>query len=185
MFSNSGSASMGYDLPAAIGACIAAGNDPNKNIICFTGDGSIQMNIQELQTIASKNLNIKIFLINNDGYLSIKSTHDNFFGKVFGAHPESGVDFPDFCKVAAAYGIKSHRFNSIENLKSITEILAHNGPAIIELMVDINQEFCPKLKSRMGEDGTFITPELDDMFPFLPGEVLEEIRSSAQLIDQQ
>ena len=185
MFSNSGSASMGYDLPAAIGACIAANNDPNKNIICFAGDGSIQMNIQELQTIVSKNLNIKIFLINNNGYLSIKSTHQNFFGKVFGADPESGVDFPDFLKVATAYGIKSYQFNSIENLRNIKQILAYKGPVMIELIVDTNQEFCPKLKSRMGENGTFITPELDDMFPFLPKEVLEEIRSSAQLVDHQ
>ena len=140
------------------------------------------MNIQELQTIESKNLNIKIFLINNDGYLSIKSTHENFFGTVFGAHPESGVDFPDFCKIATAYGIKSYRLNSIQKLASIAEILATDGPAVIELIVDIKQEFCPKLKSRMGDDGKFITPELDDMFPFLPREILQKIRLSAESI---
>ena len=182
LFSNSGSASMGYDLPAAIGACIAMDKNSKRNVICFAGDGSIQMNIQELQTIASKNLNIKIFLINNDGYLSIKSTQENFFGTVFGAHPESGVDFPDFCKVATAYGIKSYRISSNKMLDSIPEILNTHGPALIELIVDIKQEFCPKLKSRMGEDGKFITPELDDMFPFLPTEVLQEIRLSAESI---
>ena len=182
LFSNSGSASMGYDLPAAIGACVAMEKDSKRNVICFAGDGSIQMNIQELQTIASKNLDIKIFLINNDGYLSIKSTHENFFGTVFGAHPESGVDFPDFCKIAAAYGIKSHRLNSIQGLASIAEILATDGPALIELIVDTKQEFCPKLKSRMGDDGEFITPVLDDMFPFLPREVLQTIRLSAEAI---
>ena len=182
LFSNSGSASMGYDLPAAIGACVAMGKNSKRNVICFAGDGSIQMNIQELQTIASKNLNIKIFLINNDGYLSIKSTHENFFGTVFGSHPESGVDFPDFCKIATAYGVKSYRLNSIQKLASIAEILATDGPAVIELIVDIKQEFCPKLKSRMGDDGKFITPELDDMFPFLPREILQEIRLSAEAI---
>ena len=185
LFSNSGSASMGYDLPAAIGACIAIGKNSKRNVICFAGDGSIQMNIQELQTIASKNLNIKIFLINNDGYLSIKSTQENFFGTVFGAHPDSGVDFPDFCKIAQAYGIKSFRISSDEELASIPEILNTHGPAIIELIVDINQEFCPKLKSRMGDDGKFITPELDDMFPFLSREVLQEIRLSAEAITQE
>jgi acetolactate synthase-1/2/3 large subunit len=182
LFSNSGSASMGYDLPAAIGACVAMGKNSKRNVICFAGDGSMQMNIQELQTIASKNLNIKIFVINNDGYLSIKSTHENFFGTVFGAHPESGVDFPDFCKIATAYGIKSYRLNSSQKLESIAKILSTDGPVVIELVVDIKQEFCPKLKSRMGEDGKFITPELDDMFPFLSREVLQEIRMSAERI---
>lgn len=182
LFSNSGSASMGYDLPAAIGACIALGKQRDKNVICFAGDGSIQMNIQELQTIASKNLNIKIFLINNNGYLSIKSTHENFFDRVFGADPDSGVDFPDFCKIANAYGIKTYSLNSMQKLSSIAEILTTYGPAVIELIVDEKQEFCPRLKSRMGDDGEFITPELDDMFPFLPQEVLQGIRLSAETV---
>ena len=173
---------MGYDLPAAIGACVAMGEDSRRNVICFAGDGSMQMNIQELQTIASKNLNIKIFVINNDGYLSIKSTHENFFGTVFGAHPESGVDFPNFCKIGTAYGINSYRLNSIEQLKSIAGILSCSGPALIELVVDTNQEFCPKLKSRMGDDGKFVTPELDDMFPFLDRAELISVHNSARNI---
>ncbi|MBT3594191.1 MAG: thiamine pyrophosphate-binding protein, partial [Hellea sp.] len=111
-----------------------------------------------------------------------KSTHENFFGTVFGAHPESGVDFPDFCKISTAYGIKSHRLNSIQKLASIAEILATDGPAVIELIVDINQEFCPKLKSRMGDDGKFVTPELDDMFPFLDRAELISVYNSARNI---
>ncbi|MDC0088862.1 thiamine pyrophosphate-binding protein [Porticoccaceae bacterium] len=180
LFSNSGSASMGYDLPAAIGACVALNEERARNVICFAGDGSIQMNIQELQTIASKKLNIKIFVINNNGYLSIRSTHENFFGSVFGAHPESGVDFPDICKIATAYGIKSHSINSLKKLDSISKILSKKGPVLIELVVDERQEFCPKLKSRMGEDGSFLTPELDDMFPFLTRDVLRGIHISAK-----
>ena len=119
---------------------------------------------------------------NNDGYLSIKSTHENFFGKVFGAHPESGVDFPDFCKIAKAYGIQSYRLNSSKKLESIADILSTYGPVVIELVIDIKQEFFPKLKSRMGDDGKFITPDLDDMFPFLSQEVLQKIRMSAECL---
>lgn len=182
LFSNSGAASMGYDLPAAIGACIAMKTDPTSNVICFAGDGSIQMNIQELQTVVSKKLNIKIIIINNGGYLSIRSTHKNFFGEVFGADPESGIDFPDFCKISEAYGLHSYRIRSDQELASIADILTLDGPVVIELMADRNQEFCPKLKSRIDTDGNFITPELDDMFPFLPLEVLNSIRLSAQEI---
>ncbi len=166
LFSNSGSASMGYDLPASIGASIAD-NSENSRTICIAGDGSLQMNIQELQTLASMKLNLKILLINNGGYLSIKSTHQNFFGEVFGSDPDSGIDFPNFIKIAKAYGIPSHKISTYKSLNKLDSILNENGPALIELMVDINQEFCPKLKSRMDDNGNFITPELDDMYPFL------------------
>ena len=166
LFSNSGSASMGYDLPASIGASIAD-NSENSRTICIAGDGSLQMNIQELQTLASMKLNLKILLINNGGYLSIKSTHQNFFGEVFGSDPDSGIDFPNFIKIAKAYGIPSDKISPYKSLHKLDSILNENGPALIELMVDTNQEFCPKLKSRMDDNGNFITPELDDMYPFL------------------
>lgn len=182
LFSNSGSASMGYDIPAAIGACIAMGDKSKQNVICFAGDGSLQMNIQELQTIFSKQLNIKIFVINNDGYLSIKSTHENFFGKVFGAHPDSGINFPDFCEIAKAYNIKSIKVDSLDSFDVISKILASSGPFLIELMVDTEQEFCPKLKSRMGDNGKFITPELDDMYPFIERSELNKVRDSVTKI---
>jgi acetolactate synthase-1/2/3 large subunit len=167
LFSNSGSASMGYDLPAAIGASIALKNINNSRVICFAGDGSLQMNIQELQTLFSMNLNLKMFILNNNGYLSIKSTHQNFFGTVFGSHPESGIDFPDFLKVAKAYKIPSYKVSSYKKLEEMKEFLEEKGPLIIELLIDTEQEFTPKLKSRMEKNGNFITPELDDMYPFL------------------
>lgn len=179
LFSNSGSASMGYDLPASIGAAIGA-NRNNSRIICFAGDGSLQMNVQELQTLKSLNLNLKIILLNNGGYLSIMSTHKNFFKTVFGSDPKSGIDFPDFSKVSKAYGIPSYKINSYAKLKNIKGILEKKGPALIELIIDNEQEFCPKLKSRIDKDGEFITPELDDMFPFLSQDKLEEIRKSSQ-----
>ena len=170
LFSNSGSASMGYDLPAAIGAAIADNKSDNSRVICIAGDGSLQMNIQELQTLASLNLNLKIFLINNEGYLSIKSTHQNFFGEVFGSDPDSGIDFPNFVKIAKAYGINAYKISSYRSLNELDSILNKKEPALIELMVDTEQEFCPKLKSRMDDNGNFITPELDDMYPFLKRE---------------
>lgn len=176
LFSNSGSASMGYDLPASIGAAIADKSNKNSRIICFAGDGSLQMNVQELQTLSSLNLNIKIFLINNNGYLSIKSTHQNFFGEVFGSDPNSGIDFPNFSKIAKAYGINSYKISSYKSLNKLSYILNKKEPALIELMVDTEQEFCPKLKSRMDKNGNFITPELDDMYPFLEREDIMNIR---------
>lgn len=178
LISNSGSASMGYDLPSAIGVAIADQNKNDSRIICFAGDGSMQMNIQELQTLRSMNLNLKIFLINNNGYLSIKSTHKNFFGTVFGSDPESGIEFPDFSKVSRAYGISTYKISSYKSLEKLSDILKIKEPALIELMIDTEQEFCPKLKSRMDSNGNFITPELDDMFPFLSSEELAKIRGS-------
>ena len=169
---------MGYDLPSAIGVAIADQNKNNSRIICFAGDGSMQMNIQELQTLRSMNLNLKIFLINNNGYLSIKSTHKNFFGTVFGSDPESGIEFPDFSKVSRAYGISTYKISSYKSLEKLSDILKIKEPALIELMIDTEQEFCPKLKSRMDSNGNFITPELDDMFPFLSSEELAKIRGS-------
>ena len=102
MFSNSGSASMGYDLPAAIGAAYAA---PERRIICLAGDGSIMMNLQELQSIIAQRLNIKIFLLNNAGYGSIRQTQTAYFSdNMFGCDPASGITFPDFQRIAAAFG---------------------------------------------------------------------------------
>lgn len=161
---NSGSASMGYDLPAAIGAALSS---PKRRIICLAGDGSIMMNLQELQTIKNLNLNIIIFIINNDGYLSIKQTQKNFFKREHGASSKSGLSFPDFTKVAKSYGIKTIHLN-IKNWKKKLSFISSKarGPLLINLSVDTIQEFEPKLKSyRKGNK--LVTPSLEDMYPFL------------------
>jgi len=178
MFSNSGSASMGHDLPAAIGAASAT----NQRVICFAGDGSLQMNIQELQTLKTRNLNIIIVVLNNAGYLSIWQTHENFFGKVIGATPASGVDFPDFTAVARAYGIKSETIQNLKDIGRLETLFNGDGPLLINLIVDPRQEFVPRIKSRIDENGKFVTPELDDMHPFLDSSELEAVRNSAKLI---
>ena len=178
MFSNSGSASMGYELPSAIGAAIS-GLPAHKRVICFAGDGSLQMNIQELQTLKTANLNVIIIVLNNGGYLSIWQTHENFFGCVIGATPASGVDFPDFSAVAQAYGLRSATIAKEEDLITLDHFLKEDGPLLINVIVDSRQEFVPRIKSRIDEDGKFVTPELDDMHPFLDVEEIQKIRTSA------
>ncbi|MFK5893979.1 MAG: thiamine pyrophosphate-binding protein [Pseudomonadota bacterium] len=168
-WSNSGCASMGYDLPAAIGACIGSGNEP---IVCLAGDGSIMMNLQELQTIVGQNLPIKIFLFNNQGYSSIFQTQKNFFnGSEVGASPASGVSFPDFEQLSQGFGIfylkaKTHQ----ELTEVIRQTMKLSGPILCEVFLDENQPFAPKLSSKQLDNGSIVSPSIDDMSPFLSAE---------------
>jgi acetolactate synthase-1/2/3 large subunit len=175
MFSNSGSASMGYDLPAAIGAWFGAlrarGNQ--ERIVCLAGDGSLQMNIQELQTVAHHRLPIKIFVLNNRGYLSIRSSQSNFFQRQMGESPDNGVSFPDYVKIAAAYGIPSSRLEAKDFTECAEEALEAPGPYLCEVMLDETQGFEPRMSSRQLEDGTIVSPSLEDMYPFLDREELK------------
>jgi acetolactate synthase-1/2/3 large subunit len=182
LFSNSGSASMGYELPAAIGAAIA---EPTRRVICMAGDGSLQMNVQELQTIMTLQLNIAIVVLANDGYLSIRLSHENFFGKVVGADQGSGVDCPNYVALARAYGLPAVDISEISGLGRLPTLIKSEGPLLIQIHVDRAQGFSPKLKSRMDDQGKFLTPELDDLFPFLPAEELARIHSSASDIVSQ
>ena len=165
---NSGVASMGYGLPAAIGACRAAGN---KTTVCLEGDGSIMMNLQELQTIITNKLPIKLFLINNEGYHSIRQTQNNLFGhhcKV-GIGPESGdLSFPDFGKLAAAFGYPYFEAHSNEQMKKAVErTLQTEGPVFCQIFVSTKQNFEPKSATKRLEDGTVVSPPLEDLAPFL------------------
>lgn len=180
LWSNSGSATMGYDLPAAIGASKAR---DNGNVICLAGDGSIMMNLQELQTIVSNRLPIKIFLLNNAGYVSIFQTQRNFFnGEEVGAGPRSGVTFPDFEKLMKAFGFDYVRVNETSELDDgLKQALAIEGPVVCEVMLDGNQPFAPKLSSRQLPDGTIVSPSLEDMAPFLSREELMENMLSEEL----
>lgn len=165
---NSAVASMGYDLPAAIGACVA--ND-GKELVCLTGDGSIQMNLQELQTILTNKLPIKIFVINNSGYHSIRQTQINFFGEpLVGIGPQSeDLEFPAMEKLAIAYGYPYWSIHSNSELElAISDTLKHNGPAICEVFVNTEQKFEPKSATKRLEDGTLVSAPLEDLAPFLP-----------------
>ena len=166
-FWNSGCASMGYDLPAAIGACAALSKQP---VICLAGDGSLQMNIQELQTIVTHDLPIKLFVLNNNGYSSIRQTQDAFFeGRYVGCDPCSGVRFPDIRKVARAYGLSTELIADQDKMKGqIQGVLAARGPVVCEVMLSTTQRFMPRVSSEKKPDGTVVSKPLEDMYPFLP-----------------
>lgn len=169
MFSNEACASMGYGLPAAIGAAFA---DAGRTVVCFEGDGSIQMNIQELQTLLNYKLPVKLFVYNNGGYLSIKTTQRAFFnGRFMGSEAGSGVILPSFEKIAAAYGLPYFRLKNNQELDvKLPEIFATEGPALVEVMLDPFEKLGPKAASKKLPDGTMVSAPLEDMAPFLPRE---------------
>lgn len=171
---NSAIASMGYDLPAAIGACVAEGK---KEIVCISGDGSIQMNLQELQTIQTNHLPIKIFVINNNGYHSIRQTQSNFFGEPFvGIGPQShDLEFPDMEKIAYAYNYPFFRCDKTDELDdTISKVFATKGAVICEIMVSIDQKFEPKSATKKLPDGSLFSPPLEDLAPFLDRETFKK-----------
>jgi acetolactate synthase-1/2/3 large subunit len=172
MFFNSGDASMGYGLPAAIGACVAAGG---RQVICLEGDGSIMMNLQELQTIKHNNLSVKIFIINNNGYISIKQTQRNFFGRFAACGADSGVSMPDFAAVARAFGLPAFKIRANKDVKkTVKKLLARKGPLVCEVITEEDYIFKPKLSARKLPDGSMVSPSLEDMYPFLSKKELEE-----------
>ncbi len=175
MANNSATASMGYGLPAAIGTCIGGGR---RTTICLEGDGSIMMNLQELQTILTNRLPIKIFLINNSGYHSIRITQTNIFNKQFvGIGPESGdLSFPEYRLIAEAFGYRYRCAKSNASMKEVVdEVLAEEGPSFTEIFTDTEQVWEPKSSTKKLEDGSLVSPPLEDLAPFLPREELEKI----------
>ncbi|MBO4904000.1 MAG: thiamine pyrophosphate-binding protein [Lachnospiraceae bacterium] len=176
LFTNSGCAAMGYGFPAAIGAATARGKE---RVICLDGDGSFMMNIQELQTVYYNNINIKIFILNNNGYHSIRQTQQNLFAgrKLIGVCDGNGISFPDFEKVAYAFSIPYVRIESEEGLRDkIRDAVDTAGPVLVDVIVDDRQNFEPKLSSKVHPDGTITSAANDDMFPFLPKEEYESVK---------
>lgn len=180
---NSGTAGMGYDLPAAVGAAFArrtgrsgARAGSGKRVVCLAGDGSIQMNIQELQTIVQHQLPIKIFVFDNAGYASIRQTQDNLFaGRRVGEGPGSGVTFPDLVRVAEAYGIEAMRvFRHDELDDAIEAALVNPSPTLVDVVMDPDQTFMPKVIAERLPDGRLVSKPLEDMFPFLSREEFAE-----------
>ncbi len=169
LFNNEGFGSMGFGLPASIGACIAS---KRKRTICINGDGGFQLNIQELETIKRLNLPIKIFILNNEGYGSIRNLQRNHFnGHYVASENGSGLTLPNICKVANAYEIKNISINNNNELKEkVREVLDYNGPAICEVMIDPVQPTSPKLMSEKLPNGNMISKPLEDLWPFLDRE---------------
>ena len=159
---------MGFGLPGAIGACLAR---DRKKTILITGDGGLQMNLQELQTLVHYKLPIIMFVLNNEGYLTIKLMQQNHFGRYVGSDSSSGVSCPDIIKVAKAYGIKSIRISNHDELRSkLDGIVAESGPFICEIAMPADQPLIPRVSSLKLPDGTIISKPLEDLYPFLPRE---------------
>ncbi len=163
---------MGYWV-AGIGACIA--HDRQQTVI-LTGDGSLQMNIQEFATIKHNRLPIKVFILNNNGYLLIRQTQRNFMeNRFFGESPDTGVWCPDSLKIAEAYGIKSVRIHDVSEVdEKIKEVLEYDGPVICDVLSPEWQLLIPRISSDKLPDGTLVAHEYADMFPFLPREEYAE-----------
>lgn len=165
--------SMGYDLPAAIGAAVASG----RPVVCATGDGSVMMNLQELQTIRQYDLPVNVVIFSNDGYGAIRQTCKNFFGgEYIGCTPDSGVSFPDFKEVAGTFGFdyiicRTNR----EVKKAIEQMQASHNRVILEVLQRMDDPTIPRVVSRMDENGVMQTPKLHDMYPFLGEEELNKL----------
>ena len=168
---------MGYWC-AGIGACLANGK---KDTIVITGDGSLQMNIQEFATIKHNNLPIKVFVLNNNGYLLIRHTQRNFMDDRFiGESPNTGVWCPDSVKIANAYGLTAFRIESVDEIeKKINAVFSCEGPVVCEVMTPEWQLLIPRITSDKLPDGTLISKEYDDMYPFLSEEELLSAREDA------
>jgi acetolactate synthase I/II/III large subunit len=168
LFTSSGHSPMGFGLPGAIGACFA---NNKKKIIGIVGDGGLQMNIQELQTLIHYKLPVILFVLNNGGYLTIKLMQQNHFGRYVGSEPSSGLTCPDIIKVGNAYGIKTERISDNDELHArIDKVLAQPGPFICEIMMPQNQPLIPRVSSLKKPDGTIISKPLEDLYPFLSRE---------------
>lgn len=178
MFTNSGCAAMGYGLPAAVGVAVS---DNSRRTVCIDGDGSVMMNIQELATIAYNKLNLKLFILNNNGYHSIRQTQTNLFQPPFvGIDNTSGLCFPDFGQLATAFGLDYLKIDSESDCaEKIGKVLASPKACVCEVIVDPTQNFAPKSSSKVLPDGKIVSPSLDDMAPFLPREEFDKIRYKA------
>ena len=171
-FLSSGLASMGYDIPSSIGSCVAS---DGRRTVCISGDGSIAMNIQELEVIKRLNLPIKLFVTDNSGYSMIYQSQSGNFGRLTGCTADDGLTLPDMGKVSEAFGIKSFMIESPDKLETIVkETLDYEGPALCVVKTDITQKILPKQVNYMKEDGQMASRPIEDMGPLLDRDELKE-----------
>ncbi|MBT3175223.1 MAG: thiamine pyrophosphate-binding protein [Lentimicrobiaceae bacterium] len=185
LFTSSGHASMGFGLPGVIGACIASNR---QKTIGINGEGGLQMNIQELQTIVTYQLPIVLFVINNDGYLTIKSMQQNHFGRLVGSDPSSNVECPNMGKIAKAYGLDFIRLSSHDELhEKLDFVLSLDEPIVCEIMMNPNQPLIPRVSSMKLPDGKVVSKPMEDLFPFLPRDEFEEnmIIDSVEILNKE
>jgi len=171
VFLTSGLGSMGYGLPAAIGACLA--ND-KRPMVAVESDGSLQLNLQELATLVAQQLPITLIVMNNGGYASIRNTQRNYFsGRYVGTGPEAGLMLPDLEKVAQTYGLPFLRIDDVDKLSGLADALRHPGPRLIEVMLTPDETLSPKVAALPKADGSMLSMPLEDMSPLLPLEQLK------------
>ncbi|MBI5191903.1 MAG: thiamine pyrophosphate-binding protein [Nitrospirae bacterium] len=165
LLNSPGLGSMGFGLPQSIGACVASG----RRTICIIGDGGLQHNIQELETLKRLNIPVKIFVLNNNGYAAIRNTHKRFFdGRLVCCDPSSGLTLPDTCRIASAYGLKTVRILNQNNLvHEVSKILDMDGPVVCDVMIDTDMQMAPRLSSSARPDGAMVSKPLEDLWPFL------------------
>ncbi len=173
LYTNSGHAPMGWGLPASIGACYAK---KKRTVICLTGEGGLQMNIQELATVMHNKLPIKIFIFNNGGYLTIKQTQQlGFKSRIMGSNTKSGISFPNYKKIADSHNIKYFKLRNSKKLhKSLKSILNLKKAVVTEIMLDDEQEQMPKAINKRLPGGKVIATKFEDLYPFLPANELNE-----------
>jgi len=178
MFSSYGLGEMGYGLPAAFGAAVSA---PDRPVLCLNCDGGMMMNLQELQTIIQHNLNVKIIIFNNDGYLMMKHTQKLLFnGVLTAANSETGIVLPDYMKVAEAFGYEKLRIKSWDDFNNhFKTFIESDRPAICEIFMPPEQDFVPKVKGVVLDDGSIFAPPLEEMSPLLPYETIKRIMGSS------
>lgn len=167
--SSHGLGSMGFEIPNAIGMCIASGG---KDVICIAGDGGVQLNIQELAVIAGRKLPVKIFVMNNNGYASIRNMQNNHFkGHYVGCDESSGLHLPNLQKLAAAYGIAYERIDALGDLKDgVRSALSTHGAYLCELIVKGDCLVTPRTATQVMPDGTMRSSRLENQYPFLSEE---------------
>ena len=171
LLTSSGLAAMGFGLPGAIGAYFA---DKRKKIFCITGDGGLMFNLQELQTVKHYKIPMKIFVYENKGYLTMKLMQKKNFGRIVGADPKSGVSIPNLKKIANAFGLKYLNINKNNIFKLLKKINNDNKPYLVEINIDPYQDLTPRLQNKIDQNGNFIVPRFDDMYPFLKKKELEK-----------
>jgi acetolactate synthase-1/2/3 large subunit len=171
-FTSQGLGEMGFGLPAAIGAHFA---DPAKQLICLNTDGAIMFNLQELQVVKEHKIPMKLFIFNNSGYSMIRISQDNLFeGRLAGSTVESGVSFPSFKDIAATFGFNHLRIENTSQLQLIQNSLNSSKPELIEIMMDPEQKYFPRLATSKLPDGTLISPPIEDLDPKIDLKLLEE-----------
>ena len=177
LYTSSGLSSMGFGLPGSIGASFA---NPKKTIICISGDGGFMFNMQELQTIKHYNLPIKIFVLENKGYLTMQLMQKGHFKKLTGSDPSSGISIPKIKKIAKGFGLDYLKLNTKNIEDQLKKVLSNKKAMLIEVNMPKFQPLIPRIQSKLLKNGSFSDPDFDDLFPYLPKKEIEQERMRAK-----